>query len=141
MRSLAADERALREALELGEAYRQQLAALDEQRAMLGGVIADYRRARESLAALDKVGAGEEVLLPLGGGAFVHATLANPGRVVSTLGAGVHAETPLADAIRRMEARIDSVAEAERRMAEESKRLEGELAELSRQVQAMAPGR
>jgi prefoldin alpha subunit len=136
----ATDQAAFEEAVQLGESYRAQVAALEEQRALIANVHQDYRRARETLESLRGAKDGDDVLVPLGGGAFVHAKLSNPDRVLATIGQGLHAESTLADALKRVDERIEGVSQAERRLNEELQRVEAEMVDLSARIQSMAEG-
>src|ERR1051326_2399916 len=102
-------EAQIEQALALGERFRHELAALDEQRAYLAQLLADFSRGHETLEALKSLKEGDETLVPVGGGAFVRARVASPGKVIASVGAGVHAETPVDDALARVQERIDSL--------------------------------
>ncbi|MHB8605747.1 MAG: prefoldin subunit alpha [Thermoplasmatota archaeon] len=123
------------EAIALDENYRAQLSALEEQRGMLAQVASDYARGLDSLEALASADEGEEVLVPLGGGAFVHARLASKDRVLSSIGGGVHVEGGVADAKRRLEERVASAEKAMERTNAEAKRIVAELEALAEHVQ------
>lgn len=123
-------EAALREALEHGEALQAQLAGIEEQMSYLGAITQEFARARATLEALARAKRGEEVLLPVGGGNFVRAKLADEDRVIGGIGAGLSVEGPVADALRRTEAQLEAAREA-------GERLQGEAQRVVQQLQAL----
>lgn len=122
---------ALREAAEREEALQGHLAGIQEQMGYLGALLQELERARATLEALQGMRRGEEVLLPVGGGNFVRASLADEGKVLSSVGSGYSVEGPVGDALRRVEASLAALREA-------AKRLEAEADEIVGQIEALA---
>lgn len=120
---MGADQAALREALEVGEVLQSQLAQLDEQMTYLQAVTQEFQRARTTLETLAKAKKGEELLLPIGGGAYVRATLADEDRVISGLGAGISVEGPVSDALRRVDEQLAAARETSERLQQEMQRV------------------
>ena len=130
----------LRELIMHAENLRQQLGALEQQRELIAELAGDARRA---LAALDHVATakdGDEILVPLGAGAFVHAKLASGGNALASLGAGVHAEMPASDARERMKARVESLEGALSQSGKDAERVAGELERLNRALEPFVGG-
>lgn len=124
-------EAELRELLMRSDSMRQQLAAVEQQRELLLDLLGDARRALSSLEHIAKAKEGDEVLMPLGAGAFAHARLAPPERVIANLGASIHAEIPVADAVERMRARVESLETANSQLAKDGQRVADELARMN----------
>lgn len=120
-------EAELRELVLHGENLRQQLGALEQQRDLLVDLSGDARRSLSALDALTVAKEGDEMLVPLGAGAFVHARLANAGRAIASLGSGLHAEMPVAEARDRLQARVESLDNAAAQLSRDLQRVLDEL--------------
>lgn len=120
-------EAELRELVLHGENLRQQLGALEQQRDLLVDLSGDARRSLSALDALTVAKEGDEMLVPLGAGAFVHARLANAGRAIASLGSGLHAEMPVSDARDRLQARVESLDNAAAQLTRDLQRVLDEL--------------
>ncbi|HEX2021756.1 MAG TPA: prefoldin subunit alpha [Candidatus Thermoplasmatota archaeon] len=127
----APSEEEVRELVMRTESARSQLSALESQRDLVLDLLTEARRALLTLEHVERAQDGDEVLLPLGGGAFVGARLAHGGRAISSLGSGVHAELPAADARARMVTRVESLESAASALARDIARLSDELARLN----------
>ena len=120
-------EAQLREVVLRGETLRQNLAALEQQRELVHELLTDARNALTALEHLEGAKEGDELLVPLGAGAFVHARLASQGTALSNLGAGVHAEVPTTAARERMTERVKSLGETNDALARDILRVGDEL--------------
>ena len=121
-------EEQLRELVLRSDQVRQQLAQMEAQREYLMEVSAETRRSLQTLEHLAHAKAGETILVPLGGGAYVHATVADPAKTISSLGSGVHAEVATSDAAARLKARAENLDGAQQALAKDIARLSDELA-------------
>lgn len=124
-------EQELRELLLRSDQVRQQLAAMEAQREYLLEVAGEARRALLTLEHLATATPGDDVLVPLGAGAYVHARVTDPRKAISSLGSGVHAEVAVADAATRLKARVESIEGAHAALAKDVARLSDELARAS----------
>jgi prefoldin alpha subunit len=93
-----AGEAEIREIVERAQLFQQRLDLLQQQASLVQASVDDVDNALKALGSLESQKAGHEMLVPIGGGSFVHAALAKPGTVVVGLGAGVSVERNLADA-------------------------------------------
>lgn len=121
-------EQELRELVLRSDQVRQQLAAMEAQREYLLEAGAETRRSLQTLEHLATAKPDETILVPLGGGAYVHARIADPTKAIASLGNGVHAELPTADAAARLKARVDNIESAHQALAKDIARLSDELA-------------
>lgn len=112
----------VRDAVEAGEALQGHLATLEDQMGYLSALVNEFTRARAALEALQGLKAGEEMLLSIGGGNFVRASLADKDRVISGIGSGYSVEGPVQDAAARAEAQVAAAREAIQRLQEEAQR-------------------
>jgi len=128
----------LREAAQVGEVLQNQLAGIEEQLGMLRAMTEEFQQARSALDALRAARVGDEVLVPLGGGQFVRAKLAEADRVLSGIGAGLSVEGPVAEALRRVEAQLQSASEAQQKLASEGQRIVDQMHALEARVAQLA---
>lgn len=136
----APTERELRELAIHGETLRAQLSALDAQRGYVAELLAEARRSLQTLDHLAQATPDEELLIPLGGGAFVHGRLSQPGKVVSAIGSGVHAELAAADARERMGRRVESLEATATALSRDMGRVSDELARINAVVESYYGG-
>ncbi|HEV8359644.1 MAG TPA: prefoldin subunit alpha [Candidatus Thermoplasmatota archaeon] len=127
---VAAAQRELREAVQVGEALQGELQNIEEQLGYLRALTQEYQRARATLEALKPLKRGEEVLLPIGGGNFVRASLADADKVISGIGAGVSVEGSIEAALARVDQQLDAARQASQRLQEEGQRVAGELQQI-----------
>lgn len=132
----ALQEDDIREAMAVAEQLRYQMAALEDQRQYLASLLQEYTRGRTALESIAKAQPGDEILVPVGGGAFVPARLGEVTRVVSTLGSGVHIECAPDEALARLQERIQGAEAAAQRVGQELARLDQQAAQLNEMLQS-----
>jgi prefoldin alpha subunit len=93
-----ANEAEIRELVERAQLFQQRMELLQQQANLVQASVDDIDNGLKALGALESQEAGHDMLVPIGGGSFVHAALAKPGTVIVGLGAGVSVERSLADA-------------------------------------------
>lgn len=144
-----------------GEGGRlQQMAAQIEEldqvieslRAQVQRLRVEKRDVEEAIDAIDSLDEGDEVQVPLGGGAYVRAAIENMDGIIVGIGAGYAAEREEADAVavletkaERLQEQIDetneAIADLEAQGEELSAQAQQEYAELAaRQQQAVGGG-
>ena len=74
------------------DAYRSQLNGLVQQHQILIASRQDHLRARESLEGIDRASSNDEVLVPLGGEAYVRGRIQRDAPVILGIGSGVATE-------------------------------------------------
>ena len=121
-----------------GEALRQQLNAVDAQRELVAEMASEARRALAALEHLTEAKDGDEILIPLGGGAFVHGRLAANGAALASLGSGVHAQMPLGDARDRMKVRVEQLESATQTLTRDTTRLVDEMTRINAVLETYA---
>lgn len=136
----APTEDELRELVMHGEALRQQLGGLEQQRELVAELAQDARRSLLAVEALAQAREGDEMLVPLGAGAFVHARLAHAGVALASIGAGLHAQMPIDDARARLQARVESLEAANAQVTKEVQRVADELQRVNAVVERFYGG-
>jgi prefoldin alpha subunit len=96
---------------------------------------------------MDQAEEGQEMLVPIGSGSFVHAKLASREKVVLNIGAGVSIEKTVADAREALKARKADVAEASKKLSDvlskidqEMQKIQAILGEYESQMQQQGQG-
>jgi prefoldin alpha subunit len=90
-------EEQIRELISRIQLNQQRMDALQQQANLVQMSLNDLDSALKALTTLDGKGDGQEMLVPIGAGSFVHARLAEPDKVIIGLGSGVSVEKNFAD--------------------------------------------
>ncbi len=90
--------------------YLEQTAETLQQRiSMINAAITDLTYAGSTLDGIEQEKEQAEMLVPIGGSAYVKAKLANPDKIIVGLGAGVSVEQTLAEAKATLKQRLDDL--------------------------------
>jgi prefoldin alpha subunit len=92
-----ANEDQIRELISRMQLYQQRMEALQQQASLVQMSLQDMDNALKALSVLESQKPGHEMLVPIGAGSYVHATLSHPEQVLINLGAGVTMEKSVAD--------------------------------------------
>ncbi len=128
MSSSPGGEEQVRQLLAAYQQYQAQAEAIARQIGLTQITAEGLDRAVAAVDALEKAEEGQEMLVPIGSGSFVHGKLASKERVVLNVGAGVSIEKTAAQARESLKARRAEVAEG-------SKRLNEVLSKIDQQMQ------
>lgn len=118
-------------------AIQAQANSVAQQVAAVQSGIAEHERAVATLAELQKMPKGGDLLVPTGAGTYFFAALAKTDRVLADLGAGVSAERSPADAMAALQKRKEELATLYQRMVEGLARLEDEEERIQAELAAM----
>jgi len=113
------------------DAYRNQLNALVQQHQYLAASRGDHLRAKEALEGLDRVGDASELLIPIGGEAFVRGQPAHDQKVLIGIGSGVVVELERPKVLEILADRLVKIDKA-------AQELEGQIRSLDERVQVLA---
>jgi prefoldin alpha subunit len=113
------------------DAYRNQLNALIQQYQILSTSRTEHARARESLEGIDRSSADAELLLPLGGEAFVRGSIDRDAPVLIGVGSGVVVEMDRAKVAELLAQRLLRIEQAVRD-------IEGQMANLDERIQLLS---
>jgi prefoldin alpha subunit len=92
-----ANEDQIRELISRMQLFQQRMEALQQQASLVQMSLQDMDNALKALSTLEGQKSGHEMLVPIGAGSYVHATLSKPEQVLVNLGAGVSMEKSIAD--------------------------------------------
>lgn len=127
--------------------YQAQADALVRQLSLTQLTAEGLERALGAVEAMEKAEEGQEMLVPIGSGSFVHAKLASREKVVLNVGAGVSIEKTASEAKESLKARKSEVAEGSKKLNEvlskidqEMQKIQAILAQYESQMQGQDQG-
>ncbi len=135
-----ASEAQIHEIVERAQLYQQRLDLLQQQANLVQASVDDLDNALKALGSLESQETGHELLVPIGGGSFVHAALAKPGTVLVGLGAGVSIERNFADAKAIFQSRRTELEKVLAETTEAMNQIANELMRLQQEAQKYQQG-
>jgi prefoldin alpha subunit len=128
-------EEELQKHMAIIEYYKEQLRSLELQFSYLQNAIADHTKAKITLEKLSKTKKDAEVLLPIGGGAFIDATAKNPTKVLFEVGNGIVIEKTANEAAEKIGKRIKDLQQTEEKISSMAQQLQNGAADASEKVE------
>ena len=123
--------------LALLEMYKEQIESLANQSQIIQAMIEEYNRTKITLDKISNVEDGTEVLLSVGGGAFVNANVKDTKKVVYNIGADIMVEKTIEEAVKSIDERIDLLYNNLQKVVETTQKLEEAATQISEKVQEM----
>ena len=123
--------------LTLIEQYKEQINSVEMQLSYLQAIINDYIKVKITLEQIVKVEKGSEVLLPLGGSTFIEANITKTSKVLFDIGAGIVTEKTSADAINKIDKRIEDLQKTQEKLTAIMQNLQNEATETSAKAQKL----
>ncbi|WP_456342221.1 prefoldin subunit alpha [Thermovibrio sp.] len=111
-----------------------QIEALRVEIAQLDVLVSEYRSTITTLRNLKDLGAGKEVLLPVGRIAQVGAKLEEVDKIVINIGSGISVELPFDEAIQQIEKEIVAVLALREALEKAMVELYARVEELSQKI-------
>ena len=111
-------EQELRNYMMLIEQYKEQMAQLETQNQYVQAAIAEYNRAKITLEQLNNADGGDEILIPIGGSAFVDAKVKSTSKVLFDIGGGLVTEKKSEDAIKNIDKRIEELQKTQEKLGD-----------------------
>jgi prefoldin alpha subunit len=130
-------EQQVQEDLQRLDAYRNQLSAMVQQLQYLQASRADHLRARESLEGLERIGGRGELLIPIGGEAFLRGTPEADAKVLIGMGSGVVVELDRPKVVEMLAERLTKIEEASQELEGQVRTLDERVQQLSRRLEAI----
>lgn len=147
MSSAPGGEEEIRRLVSAYQQYQSQADAVMRQISLTQVTAEGLDRALGAVEAMDQAEEGQEMLVPIGSGSFVHAKLASREKVVLNIGAGVSIEKTVADAREALKARKAEVSEASKKLSDvlskidqEMQKIQAILGEYESQMQQQGQG-
>ena len=129
------NEEEAREAVVMLETAKAQLEAFVRQQEIIRLTIDEHRRAKETIERFAQGTPGEDVLIPIGADALIHAKISENRNAVVGIGAGVSFERSSEEAGKVIDVRIDDLNRALQRVTERVEQTEQSMQKLSEEVQ------
>jgi prefoldin alpha subunit len=123
--------------LSLIEYYKEQLNSVDIQTQYMQAALTDYHKARLTIEQLHNADENSDILIPVGGGAFINGSIKNVSNVLVDIGAGLVAEKTIDDALKKIDERIKSLQENQERLLSMAQKLQEDGTELSKKTQKL----
>ncbi len=127
MSSSPGGEEEIRRLLAAYQQYQAQADALMRQISLTQLTTEGLDRALGAVEALEKAEVGQEILVPIGSGSFVHGKLASKEQVVLNVGAGVSIEKTATEAREILKVRKTEVLEGSRKLSEVLAKIDQEM--------------
>ena len=124
----------IEEKLALLEQYKALLERLGKQDEALRGEVEEHMRARDTLAKLDTMKKGDEMLVPVGANCFIYAGVKNATKSLSSIGAGIAVEDTLKNTIVRLDGAVKDLNDAGQKIAQRVSEVECKARELAAEV-------
>lgn len=121
--------------LSLLDRYRYQVEMLNQQLAVLNATESELGAAWDFLETFSDVEEGTDVLVPIGGGVFVSASVRSSERVLTAVGDGIHAEMEPEAASKLIGERRDQVRELMQQVRTTIQRTEASAEALTQQAE------
>jgi len=124
-------------------AYQQYQAQADSimRQLSLTQITADgLDHALGAVEALDKAEVGQEILVPIGSGSFIHGKLASKEKIVLNVGAGVSIEKTAAEANSILQVRRSEVLESSKKLNEVLAKIDQEMQKIQAVMQQFEEG-
>lgn len=119
------------------ETLRAQSTALQQQLMVVMNTLQELRAAQQALENLDGLESKSDILVPLGGGAFVNANLGDTSKVILNLGANVMAEKPRTEALSVIGGQVDQLEDANKKLEEAIGMIDLRMNELATHMQML----
>ena len=123
--------------LSLIEYYKEQLNSVDIQTQYMQAALTDYHKARLTIEQLHNADENSDILIPVGGGAFINGSIKNVSNVLVDIGAGLVAEKTIDDALKKIDERIKSLQENQEKLLSMAQKLQEDGTELSKKTQKL----
>ncbi len=120
------------------EAYRNQLNALLQQHQILSASRQDHARARESLEGVERAPRDAELLVPLGGEAYVRGTIDRDAPVLIGVGSGVVVAMERPKVSELLAERLQKIDETVRELEGQMQTVDERIQILSQRLDAVA---
>ena len=119
------------------EQYKEQINQIELQSQYVQATILDYNKAKFTLEHLKKSKKGDEILVPIGGGSFINASLSDTQKIIFDIGAGIITEKTSNEVIAKIDERITDLQKTHERLNTIANNLQNEATEVSLKAQQL----
>lgn len=127
MSSAPGGEEEIRRLLAAYEQYQAQAEGISHQLGLSQIAAQGLESALAAVDALQEAEVGQEILVPIGSGSFIHGKLASKENVILNVGAGVSIEKRSEEAIEILRTRKNEVLEGSKKLTEVLAKIDQEM--------------
>lgn len=127
MSSSPGSEEEIRRLLAAYEQYQAQADGISHQLGLTQMAAQGLERALGAVEALEEAEVGQEILVPIGSGSFIHGKLASKENVVLNVGAGVSIEKGIDEAREILKLRKNEVLEGSKKLGDVLAKIDQEM--------------
>ena len=120
--------------------YQAQAEATLQQLNIVNQAIDELNRAIDTIKYLKNLQNGDELIVPIGAGSFIYATLSDINKVIVGIGGGISAEKRPDDAIKHLERRREELQKTQQELTNLMQRIEMEAQRIQARLQEIAGG-
>jgi len=117
------------------EQYKEQIQSLELQLQYIQTALADYKKAKITLEKIKKEDKNNEILVPIGGGAFLNAKAIDTSKILLDIGSGLITEKNKEDAIKKIDERIEQLEKTQDNFSNIMKQYQTEANQLTAKAQ------
>jgi len=125
--STPGSEEEIRRLLAAYEQYQAQADGISHQLGLSQIAAQGLESALAAVDALQEAEVGQEILVPIGSGSFIHGKLASKENVILNVGAGVSIEKRSEEAVEILKARKNEVLEGSKKLTEVLAKIDQEM--------------
>ncbi|HDH81729.1 MAG TPA: prefoldin subunit alpha [Thermoplasmatales archaeon] len=111
--------------------YQERMDAIYQHVTLVEELLAEYRRVKSVLDEISKAKEGEEILVPLGGNIFIHASLKDTSNVMAEVGGGVVTEKSISKAMTFVDKKIEELLKEEENLIKTSQEIKDRVEQIS----------
>ena len=127
MSSSPGSEEEIRRLLAAYEQYQAQADGISHQLGLSQIATQGLESALAAVDALQEAEVGQDILVPIGSGSFIHGKLASKENVILNVGAGVSIEKRSEEAVEILKARKNEVLEGSKKLTEVLAKIDQEM--------------
>lgn len=131
-------QREIQEYLYRIEVIKSQLEALGQQGEIFEMTTAEIYRAKETLENVKNLDSDNEILIPLGGDAFISATVSDVKKILISVGANTIIEKDTDGAIEMLEKRLGNLEQMNQNIVQGIDKLQLQAADLNQKIQTLS---
>ncbi|HHH77970.1 MAG: prefoldin subunit alpha [Candidatus Freyarchaeota archaeon] len=129
-----ADESESTKNMLLLQEYQERMDEIYQQVRFIEELLGEYRRVKSALDEISKAKKGDELILPIGGNVFIHASLKDNSNVLTGVGGGVVTEKSISKAVSFVDKKIEELLKEEDTLIGTSQELKAKVEELSKKL-------
>lgn len=118
--------------------YKSQVEGIVKELALLNSTANNLQMAKQTLENINELKEKPEVMLPIGGNAFLKADVKDTEHVLVGIGSDVIVKKGIPDAVSTIEKQLDDINKARNKMEEQVKDIDKKMSDLEPAIQEMA---